>query len=119
MALTNLAIKNAPKKEKTYKLYDSNGLYVLITSKGKNFRFNYKFHGKYKTLALGVYPEVSLKEARLKRDEARLLIEKGIDPVERKMTFPSLVDTWLGSKIKISRLVFSHAFAAQLHIATL
>ena len=84
MALTNLTIKNAPPKEKPYKLYDSNGLYVLVTPKGKYFRFNYKFHGKYKTLALGVYPKVSLKEARLKRDEARLLIEKGIDPIERK-----------------------------------
>ncbi len=90
MALTNLTIKNAPHKEKPYKLYDSNGLYVLITPKGKYFRFNYKFQGKYKTLALGVYPDISLKEARLKRDEARLLIEQGIDPAERKKALISL-----------------------------
>nr|WP_236888865.1 integrase arm-type DNA-binding domain-containing protein [Desulfoluna limicola] len=63
---------------------DVRGLYLLVNSSGKYFRMNYRFGGKQKTLALGVYPEVSLKEAREQRDEARKRIRNDIDPQELK-----------------------------------
>ncbi|CAK0764299.1 hypothetical protein CCP3SC5AM1_370007 [Gammaproteobacteria bacterium] len=60
------------------------GLYLLIKQAGKYWRFDYRFDGKRKTLALGVYPDVTLKDARAKRDEARKGIADGIDPSEAK-----------------------------------
>jgi len=67
--LNNTSCKNAKPKEKLYKLYDKKGLYLEITPKGRKYwRFKYRFAKKEKRLALGVYPEVSLKEARTKRD---------------------------------------------------
>jgi integrase len=84
MALTDTAIKTAKPKATAYKLADEKGLYVLVKKAGKYFRLDYRFAGKRKTLALGVYPEVSLKEAREKRDEARKLISNNLDPVTVK-----------------------------------
>ncbi len=81
MPLTNIQIKNAAPKEKKYKLSDSKGMYLLVTEAGsKYFRFDYRFGGKRKTLALGVYPEISLAEARRLHSEARKLLKNGIDP---------------------------------------
>ena len=60
---------------------DSGGLYLHVTEKGgKLWRFKYRFAGKYKLLALGSYPEISLLDARQSRDEARRQLAKGIDP---------------------------------------
>lgn len=84
MSLTDTTIKNSKPKEPDYKLADEKGLYVLVKKAGKYFRLDYRFAGKRKTLALGVYPEVSLKEAREKRDEARKLLADGKDPLEEK-----------------------------------
>ena len=58
MPLTNKAISNAKLREKQYKLSDQKGMYILVTGTGKYFRFDYRFQGKRKTLALGVYPDV-------------------------------------------------------------
>ncbi|WP_172649438.1 tyrosine-type recombinase/integrase [Thiolapillus brandeum] len=83
MALTNTAIKNAKPREKLYKLYDAMGLYIEITPKGaKRWRFRYRRPGtgKESRLSLGLYPDVTLKAARAKRDEARQLLSDGIDP---------------------------------------
>lgn len=82
MALTDTACKNAkPNTDKPYKLADEKGLYLLINQNGsKYFRMDYRFGGKRKTLALGVYPETSLKQARDKRDDARSQLADGIDP---------------------------------------
>jgi hypothetical protein len=83
--LTNTAIKNAKPKEKLYKLPDEKGLYLAVTpSGGKLFRVDYRFAGKRKTLSLGVYPDVTLADARQGRDDARRLLAKGIDPSKRK-----------------------------------
>lgn len=84
--LTDVSIKNAKPREKPYKLYDSGGLFVIVTPAwGKWWRFKYRFGGKEKLLSLGVYPDVGLKEARRRRDEARELIARDIDPsAERK-----------------------------------
>lgn len=81
MSLTHVAIKNAKPREKAYKLSDEKGLFLFITtSGGKYWRFKYRFGGKEKKLAFGVYPEVSLAEAREKRDKARKMIAENIDP---------------------------------------
>ncbi|MDR2884320.1 MAG: tyrosine-type recombinase/integrase [Deferribacteraceae bacterium] len=85
MSLTDTAIRNAKAQEKDYKLFDEKGMYLLVLKSGnKYFRLDYRFAGKRKTLALGVYPEISLKEAREKRDEAKKLISEGKDPSEIK-----------------------------------
>jgi len=78
--LTNVAIKQAKFQDKPYKLSDSGGLYLLITAAGKYWRMNYRFAGKQKTLAIGVYPSVFLTDARKKRDEAKSQLANGIDP---------------------------------------
>lgn len=83
--LTDTALKQAKPKEKDYKLNDERGLYVLISKTGgKRFRFDFKFNLKRKTLALGIYPDVSLANARLARDRARQQLASGIDPSETK-----------------------------------
>jgi hypothetical protein len=83
MALTATEVKQAKPREKAYKLSDGGGLFLLINPKGaKYWRYKYRFAGKEKALALGVYPEVSLKQAREKHQEARLKLSQGIDPSE-------------------------------------
>jgi integrase len=85
MPLTNSAIRKAMPTNKPFKLYDDRGLLILISpSGGKWWRFRYRFGGKHKTLALGVYPDVPLAKAREKRDEARKLLADGIDPAEHR-----------------------------------
>ncbi|MGR2682264.1 tyrosine-type recombinase/integrase [Chromobacterium haemolyticum] len=89
MPLTDAAIKNAKPREdgKHLKLTDGQGLSLWVMPTGaKYWRLKYRINGKEKLLALGVYPEVSLKEARLKRDDARKQIADGDDPAAmRKM----------------------------------
>jgi integrase len=81
MALTDTTCKNAKPKEKPYKLADEKGMFLLVNPNGsKYFRLKYRFGGTEKTLALGVYPETSLKSAREKRDSARVQLANGIDP---------------------------------------
>jgi len=85
MPLTDTAIRNAKPGEKPVKLADEKGLFLLIApAGGKWWRLKYRFGGKEKLLSLGTYPEVSLKEARTKRDEARKLLVQGIDPGEQR-----------------------------------
>jgi integrase len=83
MALTNTAIRNAKATSKAYKLYDELGLFLQIApSGGKWWRFKYRFDGKEKLLSLGTYPDVSLADARGKRDIARKLLAQSppVDP---------------------------------------
>ncbi len=82
--ITDTAIRNAKPQEKPYKLFDGRGLYLLVKPAGKYFRFDYRFQGKRKTLALGVYPDVSLAQARDRLNEARRLIADGVDPGEQR-----------------------------------
>jgi integrase len=85
MALTDTAIRNAKPGEKTLKLFDERGLYLEISpSGGKWWRLKYRFDGKEKRLSLGVYPDVSLKDARGRRDTARKLLADGTDPSENR-----------------------------------
>lgn len=74
-------VKNAQPKDRDYKIADEKGMYLLVKSNGRKYwRMQYRFAGKFKTLSFGVYPEVSLKEAREKRDSARKLLAEKIDP---------------------------------------
>ncbi|WP_215761904.1 phage integrase central domain-containing protein [Acetobacter sp. P1H12_c] len=85
MALSDLAAKNAAPREKQYKLADSGGLYLLVTpTGGKLWRFKFRIHGKEKLMAFGKYPEVTLAEARRRRDAARKELSGGIDPAALK-----------------------------------
>lgn len=87
MALTDTAIRNAKPGDKPIKLFDGGGLFLHITPAGQRYwRLKYRFAGKEKLLAVGVYPRVGLKEARNRRDEAKRLLDDGVDPsVERKV----------------------------------
>ena len=81
MPLTDIAIRKAKPAEKPVRLADEKGLYLEIApGGGKWWRLKYRFGGKEKRLSLGVYPEVGLKEARDRRDAARELLGKGVDP---------------------------------------
>ena len=85
MALTDTAIRSAKAPEKPVKLTDGGGLYLLLKPNGSRWwRFDYRFAGKRKTLSMGVYPDVSLKDARNRRDEARKLLAADIDPGENR-----------------------------------
>lgn len=85
MPLTDIEVRTAKPREKPYKLSDEKGMYLEVMPTGaKYWRLKYRHIGKEKRLALGVYPEVSLKDARTKRDTARSLIADGLDPSAQK-----------------------------------
>lgn len=85
MPLTDVAIRSAKPRPKTFKLFDGGGLYLEVTpAGGKWWRWKYRFAGKEKRLSFGVYPDVSLKAARDKRATARQQLAAGIDPGEAR-----------------------------------
>ena len=85
MALTDVAIRNAKPRDKPYKLHDAKGLFVLVQPTGsKLWRLKYRFDGREKKLGLGTYPEISLSEARKRRDDAREALAQGRDPSREK-----------------------------------
>jgi len=96
MALNDLAVKKAKVTGKQYKLADGRGMYLMVTAKGaKSWRLDYRFNGKRKTLTLGLYPDVSLKVAREKRDEARRMIADDIDPsIQKQATRTAKADSF-------------------------
>ena len=79
--LSDMKVQKAKPKDKPVTLFDGGGLFLMVTpSGGKLWRFKYRFDGKEKKIAFGIYPETSLLDAREKRDEARRQLAKGIDP---------------------------------------
>lgn len=84
MLLTNTACRQAKPSPKPYKMADGGGLYLLVSKSGKYWRWDYRYAGKRKTLALGVYPDVSLAQARERHQEARKLLTGGVDPGEAR-----------------------------------
>ncbi len=81
MALTDTRVRNAKPKAKSYKLSDGGGMYLLVSpDDARYWRLDYRFAGKRRTLALGVYPGVTLSTARARREDARALLAKEIDP---------------------------------------
>ena len=108
MALTDTFVRQVkPEKPNGDKHSDGDGMYLLVLGSGKYWRMDYRFLGKRKTLALGVYPEVSLAKARSRRAEARELLADGLDPSANKKrqkaerlqaamhTFEQVALTWL------------------------
>ena len=85
MPLTDTKIRAAKPADKPYRLSDEKGLYLEITSAGGRYwRMKYRYQGKEKRLAFGVYPDISLAQARAKRDQARALLADGTDPGHAK-----------------------------------
>ena len=107
--LTETRIRVAKASDKPYKLYDERGLHMLVTPHGgRLWRLRYWLEGREKLLTLGAYPDVPLKRAREKRDEARKLIADGIDPNARRKalreapvdTFEAVAAEWLALQSK-------------------
>ncbi|WP_145560865.1 tyrosine-type recombinase/integrase [Yersinia bercovieri] len=87
MALSDVKVRTAKPEAKAYKLTDGDGMVLLVHPNGsKYWRLRYRFDGKEKMLALGIYPEVTLADARGRRDEARKQLANGIDPSDKKKT---------------------------------
>ncbi|ELY4196361.1 tyrosine-type recombinase/integrase [Cronobacter sakazakii] len=112
MKLNARQVDTAKPKDKPYKLADGGGLYLLVNPNGARYwRLKYRVAGKEKLLALGVYPDVTLADARAKRDEAKRDIAGGIDPNEAKReekiareanvrnTFQEIACEWHSSKL--------------------
>jgi len=83
--LTDTQIKKAKAKDKLYKLFDGNGLYLEVKPNGaKTFRIKYKFNNKEKTYTIGKYPDITLAEARRELKKVKDLLRQNIDPIENK-----------------------------------
>lgn len=85
MPLTDTIIRNAKPADKPRRMFDGGGLYLEISPKGgKWWRLKYRYHGKEKRISLGVYPDVSLKKARERREAARKLLADGVNPSDNR-----------------------------------
>lgn len=111
MPLSDITVRNAKPIDKAQKLSDAGGLYLLVHPNGsKYWRLKYRFLGKEKVLAIGIYPQVTLSEARTSRDDAKKLLANGKDPsgvkqnlkaearLEAANTFEAIAREWLGKK---------------------
>lgn len=106
--LTDTRVRNAKPKEKPYKLGDSGGLFVIVRPTGKKWwRLKYRFNRKEKLISLGVYPDVSLQEARRRCGEARQLLASGVNPSTKRKaaqadntgdSFETVAREWFSSK---------------------
>jgi hypothetical protein len=83
--LSETHVRRAKPLRHPRKLCDGGGLYLLVAANGGRYwRYNYRFNGKHQTLALGIYPDVSLAKARARHQEARRQLADGIDPPIQK-----------------------------------
>lgn len=111
MALSSMAVAKAKPRDKPYKLSDGRGLYLLVTPQGGRYwRLNYRFDGKSRTMALGVFPDVSLADARTKCDGARSVLAAGSDPTAKRKddavqaafdattSFKAVAEEWLAKR---------------------
>lgn len=108
--LSDTKIRQAKPRPKAYKLTDGGGLFVLVHPNGSRYwRLKYRSNGKEKLFAIGVYPEISLAQARGKALEARQLIRDGVDPVvERRRrrseagsdsaSFQVIAEEWIATR---------------------
>ena len=103
-ALSEAKIRASRPKERAYKVFDERGLFMLVTpTGGRLWRFRYRLGGGEKLLTLGAYPDVPLKRAREKREDARKLVADGIDPSAKRQaeratqveTFEAIAKEWL------------------------
>lgn len=112
MPLTDTAVRQAKPADKEFSITDGGGLSLFVAHSGtKSWHFRFSWHGKQPRMSLGTYPEVSLKEAREKRDQARSLVAKGIDPrSERRKEKQAAAD----SSIKTFEVVAGEWYAFKL-----
>ncbi|WP_269533148.1 integrase arm-type DNA-binding domain-containing protein [Chitinimonas sp. BJYL2] len=123
MPLTDIVVRNAKPQAKPYRLADGAGMYLEVSpAGGKLWRLKYRFGGKEKRIAFGAYPEVSIKDARAKREEARKLLAAGIDPSEHRKakklageeraasSFEVVAREWL----KLQQGVWSHSHGVRI-----
>jgi hypothetical protein len=96
--LSDTKVRAAKPRERAYKLYDERGLFLFVTpTGGRLWRLKYRLRDREKLISLGAYPDVGLKRAREKRDEARKLLADGIDPsAERQERRTALLETFEG-----------------------
>lgn len=109
MMLSDTMIRKAKPSDKPLKMADEKGMFLYVTTAGgKLWRLKYRFNGKEKLLSMGVYPDISLKDARARRDEARKLLANGVDPsVNRKIQKAARVERAANSFEVIAREWFS------------
>lgn len=111
MPLSDTTVRNAKPRDKQFKLYDVDGLYIIIRPNGsKWWRFKYQMGNKEKLLSFGTYPEITLKDARERRDQARKLVANGIDPSDARKakresdsganSFEAVAREWAASHLK-------------------
>lgn len=112
MPLTDTAVRQAKPADKDFSLTDASGLSLFVATNGtKSWHFRFSWHGKQPRYSLGTYPEITLKEARELRDQARALVAKGVDPrIERRQskakaadrqenTFEAVANRWHAFKL--------------------
>ena len=101
MPLTVVAVKNAKPRLKPYKLADGGALYLFVQPQGQKYwRMNYRYGGKFKTLALGTFPAVSLADARRRRDKAKLTLAEGRDPAAERRVMRMIPDLAQGNSFQ-------------------
>jgi integrase len=103
--LNDARIRAAKPRQKPYKLTDSHRLYLLVKPNGsKLWKWNYSYDGKQKTMAFGIHPMVSLRDARIKRDEARALLDEGKDPaVVKKLKIQANIEASRNTFERVAR----------------
>ena len=116
MPLTDTACRNAKPTDKPRKLTDSGNLYLLVQPTGARlWRMNYRFQGKQKTLAFGKSPEVGLADARVRRDDARMILASGLDPADPRpvdsVSFEEVARDWLKGRASWSRGHFARVMS--------
>ncbi len=127
-ATTEAAIKHAKPEAKAYKMTAGQGMYLLVNPTGsKLWRLKYRFAGKEKTLSFGAYPDVTLAQARLKREQARQQIAEGLDPSEllkqqrqrikaEALTFKAVAERWYHGKAVLAKRPWAPATAAKARL---
>lgn len=107
--LNDTQLKNAKAKEKDYKLSDGEGLYFVVKKNGtKSWRYDFSYGGKRKSMSFGIYPTVSLKDARTKKDEAKYSLANNVNPISIKkakktsetITLSDVIEDWLNLRKK-------------------
>ena len=127
MRLTDMRVRNAKPRTKPYKLSDGGGMYLLVKPDGGRYwRLDYRFAGKRCTLSLGVYPTVTLSNARARREEARRLLAQNIDPSAAKKaskrsakiasenTFEAIAREWIANQRDRLAVQYSTRLVARL-----
>ncbi len=127
-ATTDKAIKAAKPEAKQYRMAAGQGMYLQVMPNGsKLWRMKYRFDGKEKVLSFGAYPEVTLAQARLKREEARQQLAEGIDPSEllkqqrqqakaKVLTFKTVAERWYHGKAVLAKRPWAPATAEKARL---